>query len=243
MFETDSPELDNVRLPNLPSATPKTNGKTSQAAGNGGNGSASGGFKPPTVKWGDPKVQSGDGLNRIKATTERQVRFALIPGVDPVGAMTHFIGNIPRKGSYICPGAGCPQCLREDARWSVAALAVQYTSADANGKLAVEGKPTYSIGWISLSATHYATISEASEDKTPTDLDWVMANDGKRFSYRPVAAVPRYVKAGDEEAVLAMAKPLIPKLGNKIGRRVTALELKQLLSNAPTFEVEDADGE
>jgi hypothetical protein len=232
-FDTqDNTELDDLRLPSLPS-TPKANGK-SAAPKNGAAGAST--SKAPTVKWGSSEVQSGDGLNRIKATTERQARMALIPGVDPVGQLTHFIKTPSRSGYFACPGTGCPMCSKEDARWLGAALVVHYVNADENGKIPPDVKPTYAIGYLSLSATHFKTLSEASEGATPLDIDWVQSFDGKRFSLRPVSTTPRYRKAGDEEAIAALAKPLIQKLGNKVGKKISALEMKQMIANAPTLE-------
>jgi hypothetical protein len=243
-FESQDTELDNLELPSLPNATPKANGAKA-APKNGQAGPAS--TKVPTVKWGDPKVQSGDGLPRIKATTERQLRFALIPDVDPAGHKegTHFIKTPSRSGYFACPGTGCPLCAKEDARWLGAALAVHYTNADENGKIPPDVKPTYAIGYISLSVAHFKTLSEASEGVTPFDIDWVQSFDGKRYALRPVTLVPRYRKAGDEEAIVKLAKPLIPKLGNKIGKKISALEMKQMLANAPTLEsgIEDMESE
>jgi hypothetical protein len=205
----------------------KPNGKTAAAAAPAFN---------PTFKWGDPSVKSGDGLDRVKATTERQVRFALVPNTDPAGGMTHFVSAGPRKLLAICPGHGCPQCPREDARWNGVALIVHYTNADQNGRIPAEEAPKYAIGYISLSATHFKTLSEAAEGCTVFDIDWIMSFDGKRFGYRPVSTVPRYRKAGDEEAVVKLAAPFHKRLAGKVGRKISALDLKALIAGAPTLE-------
>jgi hypothetical protein len=229
MFDIPENDLDNIQAPTTQSTQPaKTNGKF-------------GSTPPPKLTWGDQSVQSGDGLNRIKATADQQKRFALVPGLDPVGQLTHFINAGQRKGLYVCPGNGCVVCPREDARWNGVALAIEYTNADVNGKLAADKKPEYRIGYISLSAAHFKTLSEASEGLTPFDIDWVMSFDGKRFGFRPVSNSPRYRHVGDGDLVVGLAAQFAPKLAGKAGRKISAADLKAMLANAPIMIDEEMD--
>lgn len=215
----------------------KPNGKSTGKAA-----SAAASTNSTTVKWGDSSIQTGDGLDRLKATTERQLRFALIPGVDPAAGKTHYVAAGTRKGMFVCPGNGCPICPREDARHNIVALVVSYTNADANGKLPADQKPQYKVGYISLSPSHFRTLSEATEGATPYDCDWIQSSDSKRYTFRAVSTTPRYVKAEDADTVKKLAAPFVGRLNGKVGRTISAVDLKAMLAGSPTVELED-DGE
>ena len=184
------------------------------------------------ISWGDKNVAViGDGLDRIKPETGKHVRFALVPGYEPVAAKAHFIGTGTTKGLFRCPSKNCPRCAAgEEARWTIAALAVQYRNADVEtGKLPTATVPDYKIGYLSMSQSVFKSLGELPEEgKTPYDVDYAMTSDGRRFASRVIGSSPRYKSRGDEAAILELAKPHAAKLVNKIGRPITAAALKAL---------------
>jgi hypothetical protein len=192
--------------------------------------------KNPVIKWGDSRIQAGDGLLRLKSTTERALRFTLVPGVDPVSNLTHYVAVGQKKGMFVCPGeAGCVLCPREYAKWNTVVLVAGYNNADAAGKLAAGVKPEYTIGYISLSPTHFKTLSDATETAGVFDIDWIQTSDGKRFNYRAMTS-SRYRQAGDEAALIKLAQPFIARLNGKVGRTISALDLKAMVAGGPTIE-------
>jgi hypothetical protein len=183
------------------------------------------------LAWGDSSVVTGDGLVRAKATAERSLRFALVPKVAPVGALSHFVNSGQKKGFFRCAGETCPLCLREDPKWQGVALVVVYENADNAGKIGTK-TPELSIAYITMTASHFRVISDACEGASPESVDWLLSFDRRRYSFRPCSTVPRYVSAGMQEQVAALARPLIGKLAGKAGRIATALELSAMTTNS-----------
>lgn len=224
-------DLDDISLPTLRASAKFTASATPTAAP----------AKSFGVSWGDRNIAVvGDGLDRLKCDVGKKLRFAIIPGFEPQGAKTHFIAAGDKKGLFRCPGEGCPRCAAGDeARWTIAALAVAYTNADAEtGKLATDAVPAYKVGYLSLSQSNFKSISEAPEEgKSPLDVDLAMSFDGRRYGFNVISSTPRYVAVGDTEKIVALAKEQAHKLLNKIGRPITndALRAMRPLSAGATF--------
>ena len=183
-----------------------------------------------SVSWGDEEVgRIGDGLNRLKPEANKKIRIALVPGIKPRAGRVHWIEAGTTKGNFRCSGTGCPLCLGGNAaRYSVAALAVQYTTADpTTGKLPKDAPLAYQIGYLSLGQQTFRTVSEiAPEGSTPADVDILITYDGRRYDYKAACSPPRYRQAGDEEKVKTLAAPELGKLGSKVGRTATAQQMK-----------------
>jgi hypothetical protein len=180
-----------------------------------------------SLSWDNAKpIAIGDGLDRIKPDTGKVVRFALIPGVAPEMALTHFVALQGKSArSYLCSGAGCPICASGDSpRKAIVALAVQYLNADPTTAKLPEGvAPEYKIGYLSLTATTFNLVLQAApEGSRATDIDFAQTFDGRRYNYRLLAPTARYVKLGDKDKVAALAAPFAPKLRNKLGSAVPA---------------------
>ena len=147
----------------------------------------------------------------------------------------------PKKGLFSCLGTSCPLCKREDPRWTIAALVVAYLNADPDtAKMSPDATPQYKIGYLSLSQSNFKAISElAEEGKSPFDVDIAMAYDGRRYNFIVINSVPRYVALGDTEKILEMAKPFIPLLKNKVGRKPTTDVLRAAPEEANLSDMED----
>jgi hypothetical protein len=199
---------------------------------------------PSSIKWGDKNVATvGDGLDRIKTDPGKVIRFALVPTYDPTAAKSHFIGTGERKGLFRCPGANCPRCKAgEEARWTVAAMAVQYINADLEtGKLPTDAVPVYKIGHLSLSQSNFKAIGELPEEgKSPYDVDFKMMFDGRRYTFSVIASTPRYKARNEEATILELAKPHAAKLANKVGRAITAAALKAIGSTGEPMSLSTA---
>ncbi len=183
-----------------------------------------------SISWGDEEVgRVGDGLNRLKPEANKKIRVALIPGVKPRAGRVHWIESGQTKGNFRCSGTGCPLCLGGNAaRYSVAAVAIQYTNADpVTGKLPKDTPLAYQVGYLAMGQQAFRAVSDiAPEGSTPADVDILISFDGRRYDYKAACSPPRYRQAGDDEKVKALAAPELNKLGGKVGRNATPQQLK-----------------
>jgi hypothetical protein len=103
-------------------------------------------------------------------------------------------------------------------------LVTQYTNAEAaTGKLGSDLAPTYKVGYLNLSPTAFNAILEAPvEGSRPADVDYAMAFDGRRYSFRVIAASARHIQRKETSQILAQAKPFEARLGNKLGSPMPA---------------------
>ncbi|MGH9472992.1 MAG: hypothetical protein ACRD1M_09640 [Terriglobales bacterium] len=185
------------------------------------------------VSWGDEDVaQIGDGLLRLKPESGKVIRVALVPGVKPRAAKVHWI-EVGKKGNYRCPGANCPLCAGgNDTRYAVAALAVQYTNADAQtGKKPKDTAPEVKVGYLALSQATFRAVSDlAPEGLQPTDIDIAVEFDGRRYGFRAVATTPWWRAAGLD--IASLGAPFVANLANKVGRVVPTAQLAVLAKAA-----------
>jgi hypothetical protein len=174
-----------------------------------------------SLDWGTATAMPlGDGLDRIKPKVGETIRFAVIPGAAPKRAKTHFVALAGKAAHYyLCTGANCPACKTGDqAKTMVVALAIQYVNADAtNGKLA-DISPVYKLGYLLLSTTAFNLVLEAPvEGSKPTDIDYAMGYDGRRYSFGMIDAKARHIQRNETAQVVALAKPFASRLANKLG--------------------------
>jgi hypothetical protein len=180
-----------------------------------------------SLDWGTAApISLGDGLDRIRPKAGEVVRFAIIPNSAPLMSKVHFIalaGKTPRF--YVCAGAVCLACKSGDApKTSIVALVAQYTNADpVTGKLGNDVVPNYKVGYLSLSPTAFNTILEAPvEGSRPTDVDFAMSFDGRRYSFRVIASNARHIHRKETAQIIALAKPFETRLSNKLGATMPA---------------------
>lgn len=184
--------------------------------------------KPIAIDWGSAtRLKVGDGLDRLKPDQGKAIRFAVLPGQPIYQETIHFLTLAGQsKRPYICGGEGCPACAAggEGPKLSVVCLALQYLNADAvSAKLANDTEPIYKVGYLALSVSNYnAIVDGVEEGSRPSDVDYRMSYDGKRFDFHVISSKARYIARGDQARILAMAKPLTPLLRNKMGSPLPA---------------------
>jgi hypothetical protein len=205
------------------------------------------------VGWGDEvTMRTGDGLERIRPEkgSNKAVRFALLPFLKPRRARIHWVPVGNSKGARICLAQGetsawCCTKLREEGRYRVVALGLCYTNA--NPKNGGYAKPpdgsippiTWSIGYLDLSPSNYGAISQLPEDDaSPYDYDYSMSMANNRYEFRIKSkalwkAIPGVYKAVEEAARRYVADGGA-KLGRKLGKTLSLVEWKALLSGTPS---------
>ena len=210
------------------------------------------------VEFGDKELMKrGDGLDRVRPEKGKAVRFALLTEfVKAQMAYTHFID---KKGTYRClvdkerrtprekggnPDASgyCCRKMGEPSEPLIVALVVFYTNADPieGGYAKVDGKYPpidWSIGYVQLTKANFQAISRLpEEEQAVSDIDIVMMHANRAFGYdfHKKSSKPRW-KANPEliAEVKEKLKPLLDgkKLGMRLGRKVSELEMKALIAS------------
>lgn len=209
--------------------------------------------------WGDTELMKAKNpLPRIYPQKDGEaVRFALIQGVQPKRALTHYI---EKKGTFRCLSTGeepglCCEKLKENPTLSIVALAIQYTNCSPKtGRY--EGpyksqETEYTIGYVKLSRTNYTQICKLVEDpeeeedntaerqpETVFDFDMVMSHNeqtGIGYSITRASRSPRWKK---DEAVMAGVAEAVEKfkdgklLTQRLGRKQTKAEWVAMFSDA-----------
>jgi hypothetical protein len=198
------------------------------------------------LEWGDEKTMSrSGGLDRLRPEKGKAVRFAIIPWLKPLRALTHFID---KKGTFRClatedePGLCCKK-LAEDGQLTIAALVLHYTNAPSkDGKYRKDehGRVPpieWAIEYVQLGQTNYRDISElAPEGKVVTDLDIVMTHKDSGIGYKFVMATDN-ARWRQNEALVAEVKEACAKfmdrkkLNSKLGKKVSLAEMKIVLQS------------
>jgi hypothetical protein len=203
-------------------------------------------------EFGDTKLmRKTDGLDRVRPAKGDAVRFAILPGFKPKKAMNHYID---KKGTYRCltteegEGICCKQLGASDLHF--AALVVHYTNANTKtGKYTADQTDTeFEIKYVYLSRTNFADISAlVQEDERPEDFDIVMTHRENGIGYKlsRVSKEARWKKTKSvHNAVLAAAEKFEDGvlLTKKLGKKLNAIEWKQLLSTLEgSADEEDGD--
>jgi hypothetical protein len=200
-------------------------------------------------EFGDAKLmKKSDGLDRIRPGKGEVVRFAILPGFKPKKAMNHYID---KKGTYRClstpdaEGSCCRTLGSSDLH--IAALAVRYVNANReSGKYSKEVVETsVEVGFVYLSRTNFADISGlVQEDEKVDDFDIVMSHNTSGIGYKMsrVSKEARWKKdKAVQEAVLKAAAKFEDGmlLTKKLGKKINAVEWKQLLASISTGDEGD----
>ena len=203
-------------------------------------------------EFGDTKLmRKTDGLDRVRPAKGDAVRFAILPGFKPKKAMNHYID---KKGTYRCltseegEGICCKQLGAADLH--IAALVVHYTNANTKtGKYSPDQTDTeFEIKYVYLSRTNFADISAlVQEDERPEDFDIVMTHRENGVGYK-MARISKEARWKKHKAVVAAVTEAAEKfedgvlLTKKLGKKINAIEWKQLLSTLDgSAEEEDGD--
>lgn len=201
------------------------------------------------VAFGDQKLMSkSDGLDIIRPDSGKTVRFALLTQyVPPKRALNHYI---EKKGSFRCLSTETQQgiCCEKlgESQPQIVALVLQYTNANektgryekgADGNLpAIQ----YEIRFIRLSRAGFRKISqlvEGDEDQkvNPEDIDIIMthAANNKGYEYAKISSARWKKNPALVAEVAAAVKPFVDgkKLVSKLGKKVTALEMRAQLAS------------
>ena len=203
-------------------------------------------------EFGDTKLmRKTDGLDRVRPAKGDAVRFAILPGFKPKKAMNHYID---KKGTYRCltteegEGICCKQLGTSDLH--IAALVVHYTNANGkSGKYNADQTDTeFEIKYVYLSRTNFADISAlVQEDERPEDFDIVMTHRENGIGYK-LSRVSKEARWRKSKAVTAEVNAAAEKfedgvlLTKKLGKKINAIEWKQLLSTLDGSAEED-DGD
>lgn len=207
-----------------------------------------------SVEFGDQKLISrSDGLNRIRPDKDKVARFALLPflkGKDgkPLALVgkSHFVDTKDKKGTFRCASTKddettpyCCQKLDQEGMVHVVALALHYTNADAKTGTYEKGTPIeWEVGYVDLSRSNFRSVSGlAPEDSSVYDIDIVMSKKTSGIGYEFVAkATKAKWKQNPDlaEEVEAAAQKFVKdggkKLNSKLGRKLTLVEWRALLS-------------
>jgi hypothetical protein len=195
-------------------------------------------------EFGDEKLMyRGDGLDRLRPDKGAAVRFAIVPFLKPKKAINHYID---KKGTFRCTSTEeveglCCKTLNSDdnskAQLHVVAVVVHYTNANSKtGKYAKEVADTeWDLKFVNLSKTNFSDISAlVQEDETVDGFDIVMTHRENGIGYKVsrASSEARWKKKG----LAAEVKEACAKyedgtlLTKKLGKRLTAIEWKALLS-------------
>jgi hypothetical protein len=207
-----------------------------------------------SVEFGDQKLISrSDGLNRIRPDKEKVARFALLPflkGKDgkPLALMgkSHFVDIKDKKGTFRCAPVKsedetpyCCQKLDAEGMVHVVALAIHYVNADSKTGMYVKGTPIeWEVGYVDLSRSNFRSVSALTpEDSSVYDIDIVMSKKTSGIGYEFVAKTTKAkwkqnpeLAAEVEAAAQKFVKDGGKKLNSKLGRKLTAIEWRALLS-------------
>jgi hypothetical protein len=207
-----------------------------------------------SVDFGDKTLMTrGDGLDRVRPEKGKAVRFAILGEfIKARMAYTHFID---KKGTYRCladkikrakkeaggdPNAEgyCCVKLKEASEPTIVALVLFYKNADPeSGRYEKGAVLDWEVRYVQLTKANFQAISRLpEEDQTVNDIDVVMTHANRAFGYefQKIASKARW-KVNPElvAEVTEKAKPYLDgkKLDGKLGRKVTDLEMKALISS------------
>lgn len=213
-FEIQDDELDRVpatQSGNTP-PPPPVDDRDARAAAS---------YNPDSIDFDSAKtIGQGDGLERLKAEAGKTVRFSLLAGVPGKSDWVHYVAVGGGKARmYLCGGARCAACAAGNPKKrSVVVLCVHYTNAGPDGRMAADVVPNYKICYLSLSPTNHDDILTAPvEGSKPTEVDYRMTYDGKRYGFHVISQKSRHSQRGDTDAVKAMALTYLSRLPNKLG--------------------------
>ncbi len=213
-------------------------------------------YQPSTaISWDDDDVtKGGDGLDRITVEkgSDKTVRFAILEYFPPLAHKTHWVQTKQGKFQYLCLStkndAGvCCQKQEQEARVHVVALALQYTNANPkNGKYEKGSPIEYKVGFVDLSRKNFKILQDMPPEGTNIfDMDVAMSRDGNNFhlSLRSMKArwkMNPQLAAEVEKVAKAAVADGGRKLERKLGKRLSVLEWKSILSGASP-DAEHAD--
>jgi len=199
-------------------------------------------------EFGDPKLlYRGDGLDRLRPEKGMAVRFAILPFIKPKKALNHYID---KKGTFRCTsnseGEGlCCKTLGKP-NLQIVAMVVHYTNANSKtGKYAKEVDTTeFELKYVNLSQSNFSDISAlVQEDERVDGFDIVMTHRETGIGYKVnrVSSEARWQKKGLTEQIKAACAKYEDGalLTKKLGKKLSTIEWKQLLSSIST----DADGD
>ena len=249
-------ELDDVVPNQPPQAVPRQQQQPAQPHQQPKAGDASG----EEVGWGDEEtMRTGDGLERIRPEkgSDKAVRFALLPFLRPRRARIHWVPVGNGKASRLCLAQGdtpgwCCTKLGEEGRYRVVVLALCYTNANPKTggytKLPDGSSPPieWRIGYLELSPSSYRMISKLPEDDaSPYDYDYTMSlvNNRYEITMKPKALwkADTEVRKAVEDASQRYVADGGAKLGRKLGKKMSLMEWKALLSGAPSASQANLD--
>lgn len=207
-----------------------------------------------SVDFGDKELMKrGDGLERLRPEKGKAVRFAILGEfLKARMAYTHFID---KKGTYRClvdkikrmakdkggnPDASgyCCNKLKEASEPTICVLVVHYKNADPiEGGYEKGAIIDWDIKYVQLTKSNFQAISRLpEEEQSVNDIDVVMMHANRAFGYEfhKKSSKPRW-KANPAliEEVKEKIKPYLDgkKIDGKLGRKVTDLEMKALISS------------
>jgi hypothetical protein len=177
------------------------------------------------IDWDEVQAVSySDGLDRLKTQAGEVIRFAIIPGIPLVSGYVHWILQGQTKRMYRCNGLAsngwaCTTCQSNEKKRLSLGMAVQYVNANKNtGALPADTVPDYRVGYVSLSQPNLNDIvSGPLEGVRPTQVDYVMTFDKRRYGFRVVANQARHIQRQETAGLVALARPLVHLLGKKLG--------------------------
>lgn len=152
---------------------------------------------------------------------------------------TPVIGD-PNAEGYCC------KKIKEGSEPTVVALVLFYKNADPeSGRYEKGAILDWDIRYVQLTKSNFQAISRLpEEDQTVNDIDVVMTHANRAFGYEfhKIASKARWKMNAELVAeVKERVKPYLDgkKLDNRLGRKVTDLEMKALISSL-TAGAEDA---
>jgi hypothetical protein len=177
-------------------------------------------------------------LHQINPKQGQTLRIALLAEYcKPKGAFYHWY----RTGFYRCntkDGLESECCQKVQRSWTCVCLAVQYLNADSSGKLARGTDIKFRTGYISLSKTAYAQLSEY-QNAAP-GCDFLYGKDDY-YHISGASSIPRWKESPQREKVTADAMRWADgkKLTEKLGKKLTDVEWHRLITTGTTAELEE----
>lgn len=206
-----------------------------------------------SVDFGDKELMKKDGLERVRPEKGKAVRFAILGEfIKARMAYTHYI---EKKGTFRCLAdrikrakkdqGGDPQAqgyccgkLKEDAEPTIVALVLFYKNADPEtGRYEKGAVLDWDIRYVQLTKANFQSISRLpEEDQTVNDIDIVMTRNNRAFGYDFTKIASRARWKINPELVAEVKEKVKPyldgkKLDGRLGKKVTELEMKALISS------------
>lgn len=206
-------------------------------------------------EFGDEKIMKKVyPFDRIRPKDHEAVRFAVYPGMKPKKANIHYIDG-EGGGNYRCLSSdeGTAVCCQKlgDPDLKIAVAVVHYVNADpATGKYGKDVTETVvAVKHVILSRTNFSDISKCiQEDETVDNFDIVMTKktNGIGYDFNRISKEARWKK---NPTVVAQVEAGFEKykdgkeLAKKLGKKLTVLEFKALLSKSAGDSSDDDDDE